>query len=188
MPTINAAPGASDANSYLTLAEANNYFASRVEVPGWVNADDPSALLIMATRTIDMMLSGARIRQPDGFYRIGPRWTGAPATTTQALAWPRISMLNRNGVPIAANVIPIELKDAVAELAGALGTGDRLVDNDVAVQGITSVKAGSVSLTFDQSKLQTTKILPDTVFMFLVPSWVTDEEIEGGISAAFDVL
>ena len=188
MATIVATPGAANANSYLTLAEAQTYFSTRVAVAGWDDADDQSALLIMATRTLDMMVSGMRVPLPDGFYRIGPMWTGVPTTSTQALAWPRTGMLNRNGFPIGTMEIPQDLKNAVAELAGALGTADRLVDNDVAVQGITSVKAGSVGVTFDQAKITTTKILPDAVYAFLVPSWLTVERIEGGISALFDVL
>ena len=37
-------------------------------------------------------------------------------------------------------VIPADLKDATSELAGALGTADTTVDNDVIVQGITSIR------------------------------------------------
>ena len=189
MPTIIATAGASNANSYLTVAEAQAYFDARTPVAGWENADpNQEALLIMATRTIDMMFAGARVAMGDGNYRIGPMWTGVPTLSTQALAWPRTGMFNRNGFPIDPMAIPQDLKNAVAELAGSLGTADRLVDNDIAIQGITSVKAGSVALSFDQSKLVTTKILPDAVMMFLVPSWLTSERIEGSVTPMFDVL
>ena len=193
MATIVATPGAANANSYLTLVEAQAYFATRTVVDGWEDADDQSALLIMATRTLDMLLSPSRIYIPaakgqPGYFLIRRTWTGAPASSTQALAWPRISMLNRNGFPILSTEIPQDLKNAVAELAGALGTKDLLIDNDIAVQGITSVKAGSVAVTFDQAAVMTSKMLPDAVLFFLVPSWLTDEVIEGAYQAAFDVI
>jgi len=192
MPALVATPGDPTANSYLTLAEALDYFLSRAPVSGWENADDQNALLMHATRLIDALLSGVREWIPPqsgnaGYYRIHSKWTGAPATATQALAWPRIGMFNRNGVAIASNVIPSELKNAVAELAGALGTKDVTVDSDIAIQGITSVKAGSVSVGFAQGSL-TTKMLPDAVLLYLVPSWMTDETNEGAFSAQFDVV
>lgn len=193
MPTIVATPGAANANSYLTLAEAQTYFDSRAPLAGWEDADDQSALLIMATRTIDMLLSGTRRYVPGtkgqaGYYVIGSRWSGAPTDGVQALAWPRTGMLNRNGFAIASNVIPQDLKNAVAELAGALGTKDLLLDDANAVAGITSVKAGSVAVSFDSSLAMTTKMMPDAVLSLLVPSWILDEVIEGAYQAAFDVL
>lgn len=193
MATIVATPGAANANSYVTLAEASDYFASRAPVAGWENAVDQSALLIQATRVIDAAFSGARQWVPPqgsnlGYYRVLPRWTGAPASETQALAWPRTGMLSRNGFPLASNVIPIDLKNAVCELAGALGTQDTTVDNTVAVQGITSISAGSVSIGF-ASGIATTKMMPDAVMLYLVPSWLTDEVQEGAFGAPeFDVI
>lgn len=193
MATLVATPGASNANSYLTLAEATEYYTTRSEVLGWEDADDQSALLMWATRVIDSSLSGYRVFVPSGqggYYRIGPKWTGAPATSTQALAWPRIGMLDRNGNPIASTVIPIDLKNATAELAGVLGTKDITVDNDIAMQGITSVKAGSVALSFAQGvALAATRILPQGVTALLVPSWMTTETNEGMYGPAeFDVV
>lgn len=192
MPTV-IVPPASNANSYLTVAEAQTYFDSRAPVAGWENADSQEALVIMATRTLDMLLSGSRIYVPGtkgqvGYYRIGPRWSGAPTTTSQPLAWPRTGMYNRNGGAIADNVIPQDLKNATAELAGALGTKDLLVDDANAVAGISSVRAGSVSVSFDTSVAMVTKMIPDAVIAMLVPSWVLNETIEGAYQAAFDVV
>lgn len=193
MPTIVATPGAANANSYLTVAEAQAYFDSRAPLEGWEEADDKSALLIMATRTLDMLLSGTRTYVPGtkgqvGYYRIGSRWSGAPTDGVQVLAWPRTGMLNRNGFAIASNVIPQDLKNAVAELAGALGTKDLLLDDANAVSGITSVRAGSVAVSFDSSMAMTTKMMPDAVLSLLVPSWILNETIEGAYQAAFDVI
>lgn len=186
---IVATPGAANANSYETLAEAETYFATRLPLAGWENADSKEILLIMATRVLDAMLSGHRRleRGKDGnFYITSPLWTGGPATTTQRLAWPRTGMLDRNGNAIAVNVIPQDLKDATAELAGQLGNADRTLDNDVIVQGLTSVKAGSVALTFKD--MIEARVLPDAVWNLMPDSWYTDEVMEPAIPALFDVV
>jgi hypothetical protein len=175
---INATPGAADANSYLTLAEATAYFESRAPLPAWDNAPSQEALLVMATRVMDMALSGSKILVDDDHYRIMPKWAGAPATETQALAWPRIGMLNRNGFAIPSDSIPNDLKAAVAELAGQLAVADLTLDNKIAVQGIQSVSAGPVSVSFKNAGIRVTKLLPDSVLFLLVPSWYTEETTE----------
>lgn len=192
---IVATPGASNANSFLTLAEANAYYDTRIPVPEWENfSGDNSALVIMATRLMVSMYSPSRklVRmQPpeDSYYLVKPTWTGAVATTTQSLPWPRTGMYDRNGNAIASNVIPQDLKDATAELAIQLAKGDRTFDSDAYVQGLKSVQAGSVSLSFRDS-FDATKIIPDIVFDMLVPSWLTDEIMEeaGSGIAEFDVV
>jgi len=189
MPTIIATPGAANANSYLTLAEAQAYFDARLPLAGWDDADDQSVLVIMATRVLEMMFVGHRRldRGKDGdFYITTPKWTGAPSTTTQRLAWPRTGMLDRNGNAIAVDVVPQDLKDATAELAGQLGNADRTLDNDVIVQGLTSIKAESVALAFKD--MIEPRVLPDAVWNLMPDSWYTDELIEPAFPAQFDVL
>lgn len=190
--TLVATPGAANANSYLTLIEAEAYFESRSSVAAWEAADNKEALLVMATRVIDMYFAGQRVRVDDKppYYRVGPAWTGAPADAVQALAWPRTGMLNRNGFAILSTAIPQELKDAVAELAGALATRDLTADNKNALQGITSAKAGSVSVSFgDMAKIVITKMIPDSVMFMLVPSWYTEEYIESATAGfEFEVI
>lgn len=191
---IVATPGAADANSYLTLAEALEYFEGRLEVPEWENADSQEGLLIMATRLIDAMYSPMRKlvkgKTPsESYYIIRPTWTGTPASTTQYLAWPRDGMFDRNGNAILNTVIPQDLKNATAELAAHLAKEDRSFDSDAALQGIRSVKAGSVAVTFgDQIMSVVSTVIPDIVFSLLVPSWLTDEMIEWGNSADFIVV
>ena len=97
-------------------------------------------------------------------------------------------MLNRNGVAIDTTVIPRELKEATAEFAGQLLTADRSLDNDVAVQGITSIKAGPVALSFKENGIETAKMLPEAVLMLLVPSWMSAEIITNSSEALFDVI
>lgn len=193
MPTVIATPNAANANSFLTVAEGQDYWDTRAPFnTGWEEADDTSAALIAATRVIIATLSPRREFVPpsgsqDGYYIVHRTWTGSPATTTQALPWGRNGMYDRNGNLILPTVIPQELKNATAELAGQMAAADRLVDSDIAVQGLTSVKAGSVALTF-KNDVRMTKVLPDIVLDLLVPSWLTNETIEGMYPMLLDVI
>lgn len=189
-----ATPGAVNANSYETLVEANAYFEARTPLsPPW----DPTATdldnraLIMSTRTIDSAAVPHRrlVREKgqDPYYVVSRQWTGQPATTTQALAWPRIGMKDANGRDIPDDEIPQALKDAVSEYAGTLQKSDRTQESDASIQGLTSIRAGSVSLSFkDSIEL---RMLPDYVMALMPSSWFTDELIEpAGPRAIFEVL
>lgn len=187
---LNATPGDPDANSYVTVERAQAYFDSRLPVAGWDEADSQAVLCVMATRLLDAMFSGRRVFFPPstgvnaqpGYYLVRPTWTGlrAPSNLSR-LSWNRIGMYDRNGVEIPEDVYPEELQDAASELAGALGTNDTTLDNDVVVQGLTDIKAGPVALSFAQgaggAALQ--KALPESVLDLLVPSWFTEQVVQG---------
>jgi hypothetical protein len=83
-------------------------------------------------------------------------------------------------------VIPIELKWAESELAGQLKKADRTLDNDIIVQGITSLRAGSVHLSF-KDNIQP-QVLPDAVVNMLPASWFEEEKVEPASPASFDVV
>lgn len=189
---IDASVNGVASNSFLTLVEAQAYFDTRFPLPEWDDADSQEALLIMATRLMSAMFSPQRrlVRvSPPGqsYYLIPPTWTGTVATTTQALPWGRNGMYDRNGNAILPTVIPLDLKYATAELAGQLAKGDRTLDSDASVQGIKSIQAGSVAVSF-KDMFDATKIIPDIVFSLLVPSWLTDEIMEQANQALFDVV
>lgn len=188
---LDATVGGVSSNSYETLVEAQAYFDSRLPLAGWDDADSQAVLLVMATRVMEGFANSIRMLVPAAggvyaYYRTSRRWTGAPATATQKLSWPRIGMYDANGNEIASTVIPQELKDAESEMAGQLGNADRTLDNDVIVQGITSIKAGSVALSFRNGI--TPQVIPDAVLNLLVPGWLTDEVIEPAMPAIFDVV
>jgi len=156
--TLVATPGSSTANTYATLQEAKLYCTNNLYTAEWDAATDSQreSALIMATRLLDAD------KWP---------WKGSAASATQALCWPRSGMTGRTGFPIQSDVLPQELKDAVSEFAKQLVASDRTGDNDPVRQGITSVKAGSVSISFDPKS--TTKeeaswiIIPDVVRMMI---------------------
>jgi hypothetical protein len=191
MPTIIATVGAANANSYETQAEANTYFDERLPLPTpWVASGDAAIrALLTATRVLDAMALPHRTLRHMGqadFYYTSRQWTGTPASATQRLAWPRVGMFDANGNAIASTVIPQALKDAESELAGQLIMADTTLDNAVAVGGITSVKAGSVSVSFKENI--DAHVLPDAVLNLMPPSWFTDDLVEPASSALFDVI
>ncbi|MGO4326739.1 DnaT-like ssDNA-binding protein [Cupriavidus sp. 2TAF22] len=82
--------GKPDANSYVSVAEADAYHADRGNT-AWASATAKEAKLINATAYADSMY----------------RFQGQAAGTTQALEWPRAGVTG----------IPKRVKDAVCELA-----------------------------------------------------------------------
>lgn len=188
---LDSTVGGTTSNSYATVAEAQAYFDTRLPLSGWDDADSQDVLLMMATRVLDAYLQPYKELVPaqkgsPAYYRVRAQWTGAPATATQRLAWPRINMKDMNGNDIPSDVIPDDLKDTVAELAGQLGTTDTTLDNSVIVQGLTSVKAGSVALTFKD--MIERHVLPDFVWTMMPQSWFTDELLVPAWPAQFDVV
>lgn len=83
-------------------------------------------------------------------------------------------------------ITPQPLKDAESELAGQLKKGDRTLDNDVIIQGITDVKAGSVGVSFKDTIIP--QVIPDAVYNIMPQSWLTDELYEPAQQALFDVV
>jgi hypothetical protein len=124
--TIIATAGAVDANSYITLEDAQAYFANRVYTDLWDEADDQSKALITATQRLDQ----------EGFM-------GKRASTTQALKWPRTGVYS-DGILLASDVIPQKVKDATCELALSLGGTNVLEPPELAP--FHSLSVGPVSM------------------------------------------
>lgn len=101
---INATVGAADANSYLTLAEAQAFADGDIDAVEWYAAttDQRTRALITATRNLDLV----------GFV-------GTRTTTTQALAWPRTGYTTTEKT-YGDDEIPTEIKRATWELANSL--------------------------------------------------------------------
>ena len=156
MPDVIATPGATNANSYATIAEANAYHATHLYASAWTSASltTKEIALIMATRLMDTMYE----------------WENEPTEEDQALLWPRHAMLRRNQIDwVEDDEIPIELKQATAEFARQLIEGDRSADNAVDTQGLRSLTAGSVSLSFKDSVQP--KVVPDAVYNLIPDHW-----------------
>lgn len=189
--TLVATAGAANANSYVTEAEVDAYFSARLPlVPLWIDAADPTASAAMATRLLDSLFMGRRMlrRCSDGeyVYVTSRMWKGTPATTTQRLAHPRIGLYDRNGNAVSSTSIHPDLKDATSELAGQLNIADITLDSSTITGGVTSVKAGSVAVTF-RDNIEP-YVLPTAVLNLLPPSWFYEEQIEPAQRALFDVV
>jgi hypothetical protein len=164
MPTLIETPGGATSNTYSTLAEADAYFESRLHTDTWdaaVDADKERGLL-MAARLLDANWI----------------WNGRRTNDTQRMEWPRTGVLKEAGTGswdwnfgffrfLDENEIPRQLKEAQAEFAALLLASDTTANIDQSVQGITSLRAGSVSLSFKES-IQTSNPVPDSVF-YLIP-------------------
>lgn len=155
--TLIATVGASDANSFGSLAEADAYHATVLHASApWSGSASTTKIsaLIMAQQQMTA----------------GIQWTGSPSTTTQNLPWPRSGMYTRNEVSIPDTVIPEEVKWTQFELARLLLTTDRTAEFDIGVNGITHLRAGPVTLKFKENN-RGAPIIPDHIWNLLVPSW-----------------
>lgn len=97
--------GKSDAESYISVAEAQAYFLLNGEPDAWITArlDKQETALRVATRAIDLMRSG--------------RWNGIRFNSSQALAWPRFGVYDDDGFALPASPLPKNLRLAAAQLA-----------------------------------------------------------------------
>lgn len=146
-------PGSADANSFADVDFFRAYHVTRYPQISWVTtAVDATveALLIMGARALNANFA----------------WTGSAVDSVQAMTWPRVGMLTRNGFSIptsGVDSIPVDLKYAQCEFSGQLGAKDLVSDNDALVKGIASVKAGSVAVAFQNMDTSS----PDAVDMML---------------------
>lgn len=87
-----------NANSYVSLAEANSFHSDRNSV-NWVGTDSvKESSLIRATDYIEQTY--------------GHKWRGEPVMPHQSLSWPRENVPN-----VSSDEIPVKLKQAVCVLA-----------------------------------------------------------------------
>ena len=134
-----ATPGASNANSYLTVPEAEAYLDVRPHSTAWDDIDDDEAALIAASRQLDWYM----------------QWKGAKTSSSQSLEWPRASVYDRNGFLLDDEAIPERLKHAVVELALLNIAADRTADQDL--DGFSSIRVGPLALKSDAVEPRSSK-------------------------------
>jgi hypothetical protein len=159
MCTVLATPGAVDANSYVTLDEADAYMTTRLHATTWpaLTPDDKCRACLWATRLLDAWVE----------------WDGRAASYTQRLAWPRSGLLTVTDDVIPETVLPDNLKAATAELAWALVGADVTQTPDPVTGGLSSLTAGPVSLDFVGIAARQPvgdRIIPDSVWG-LIQAW-----------------
>lgn len=149
------------ANSYISLAEARAYAADRGITTLPADDDDLSALLIKATDYIE------------GKYNA--RFKGERQVYNQALSWPRYDVWLYNTYYVPINTIPVELKNAQAQLAcdGVsteffnVGTGREVIREkvDVIEREFSPTGAGSYQAVFRKFELLIAPLLKSGVFL-----------------------
>ncbi len=163
-------PGAANANAYVSLGVAEQYHSDRPAAgTTWAEASDEekTAAILWATKLLDSLID----------------WNGYVVDDVQALLWPRVGMTYPSGYFVPQDVIPIQLQHATAEYARQLLVSDRVADSGIETQGITSIKAGPVSLTFKDSVAA--KVVPDAVFHLIPRDWGT---VRGRVSSTRELL
>lgn len=144
---FNATPGSATANSYVSVAEADDYFAGTLGLSNWtvLTVQRKQAALVQATNRLDCERYGGQLTDQ----------------YTQVLQWPRSYIFSRDSnvnpgttFDIASfyyrdsNTIPREVKQATFELAYHYvlkDTGEfTMDDNDL--ETLTSYKVGPLDL------------------------------------------
>ena len=132
--TINATVKGENANSYVTLTEANSYFETVPDSTTWDNktVDKKNRSLIAATRWID------------SFVYYGDRCDDG-----QALKFPR-NNYQVDGVELACSKIPNNIKYAQYELARALANDTDAITGTSGKEGnIEQAKLGDLEVKFN---------------------------------------
>lgn len=106
-PTI----GGTASDTYATLAEATAYAGDQ-------GTDAAAAWLAASTKQEGTLRQAARILD-------AMTWKGLKLTLQQSMEWPRAWVTDKNGLPVATNVVPVQVKNAQCELAIRLLASDR---------------------------------------------------------------
>jgi len=116
--TVEDGTGLEAANSYLSVAGADQYHEDHTASTSWSGATQAQKekALRLATQYLDARFDG--------------RWAGYKYTAEQALAWPRIEAVDNDGWAIDSDSIPQRLADATAELSLRVVDGDTLFEDE----------------------------------------------------------
>jgi hypothetical protein len=107
--------GKSDAESFITLAEASAYHADRGNA-AW------------AALASDTLREQALRRATDYLEQVyGLKWKGERTKHTQALSWPRYDVC-ANGFDVDSDVVPVPVQRACAEMALKAAAGELAPD------------------------------------------------------------
>lgn len=134
--------GRTDANSYISVEDANKYFQDLPNAAwGGKTDEQKGAALIRATRFLD--------------GRYGDRWVGVASTGAQALGWPRDDIPDQQGDTQGRFVLPKALLDVTCEVAALyFVVGDKGLDapqERALVNSVRKVGPITTSLQFDRS-------------------------------------
>jgi hypothetical protein len=131
MLTVENGTGLANADSYVSVEEADAYHASRGNVL-WADIL-PAQKEVLLRRATDYIT-----------YIFGRSFIGVRAVSGQSLAWPRISI---NDINLYSLGVPREIREATAELALVANTAP-LMPNQTTVRK-KMVKVGPIQVEYD---------------------------------------
>lgn len=131
-----------DADSYVSLEYADDYFLSRNET-SWESLKDVEkmAALVKATDYVDNIFD----------------WNGVRKSPEQTLNFPRKGLRSKDGYLIEG--IPNNIKQAVCEAVLVLVNGSQLYQSQSENGRVTSETIGQISFSYDVSSLKEDKTL-----------------------------
>lgn len=146
--TVEDGTGKANADSYVSVADADAYVAAYGADATWTAATTAAKeeALRMGTQYLDL--------------RFGVRWLGTRAHETQALAWPRLNVVDGDGYYVLSTVVPTRVKNAAAEAAVRhLTDTDGLMPDEDASREVTSesVTVGPISESKDYAGTKPTQ-------------------------------
>lgn len=149
---LDPTPGGASSNTYASLAEAEDYLGTLKYKDAWATATDPEkeGALRSAARKLDLL-----------------GWVGVRTSATQAMAWPRIGAVDRDGYSLDSSTIPVWLKDAQAEQALRELEEDR--GADPALGQSLRVKVGPLEEERGPGARQTPALITDLVAQMVSP-------------------
>lgn len=118
--TTETGAGLADAESYCTVAYADQYHQQRANT-GWSGLEPAQKEAFLRLATEHML----------AIYR--QRWKGGRVTNTQALDWPRADV-EVDGFAVAVDAVPVEVQKACAILALKAKSGELDPDPTAAVK------------------------------------------------------
>jgi hypothetical protein len=184
-PSLVATAGASNANSYLTLAGAASIADGMIGTLAWSSAteDNRTRALITATNGLETL-----------------EWTGERSSTTQSLSWPRTDA-NCGDKVIADDEIPREIELATFDLANALLDTPALLRSQPTSQALVTgipnrdlarIKLDVMELEWRQDRAlsTTSRITPLTVLPHLasILGCLTTSGTGGGVGGTCAVV
>lgn len=152
-----ATAGATNANTYATMTQAEDYIENRLHTENWDDSDDNDreSALIWATKLLDRLCN----------------WDGTRVSADQALRWPRSYVYDPDGNSLDASTIPQFLVDAVTEFALFLIGSDFTITYDRSTSPYKQLEAGPLNVVFNADAGSITKksMIPESVWIIVRP-------------------
>lgn len=132
---LDANPSSSTMNSYVSLAEADDYFAGNFSAMArWeeLTESQKNAALRQATLILDNLA-----------------YAGYKTVSTQPLQHPRKSVVDREGYAYDENVVITKVKYATCELAYWIANEENRLFDDTELEQFKSINMGPINATKD---------------------------------------